>query len=66
MTQVIFHSPMRVAADGAVGSAIRPYRMLEAFRQEGYDVIDVTGTAAERREKAVAARRALRAGDVAF
>ncbi|MBB6334261.1 glycosyltransferase involved in cell wall biosynthesis [Schaalia hyovaginalis] len=66
MTQVIFHSPMRVAADGAVGSAIRPYRMLEAFRQEGYDVIDVTGTAVERREKAIAARRALRAGDVAF
>lgn len=63
---MIFHSPMRVSEGGATGSAIRPHAMREAFRQIGYEVIDVTGTSRQREEKMKQAHLALDAQTVAF
>ncbi len=66
MKRMVFHAPSVVAGGGSAGSSIRPYRMLEAFKEAGYEVIEVTGRSEERRLKALDARRALADGDVEF
>lgn len=59
MTQpaIIFHHPLPICEEGATGSEIRPYRMLRAFRELGYEVDVVAGRAAER-QRAMAQVRA--------
>lgn len=47
---VVFHHPLPIVPEGASGSQVRPFRMLETFRELGYDVRVVAGTAAERRQ----------------
>ncbi|HFU76939.1 MAG TPA: hypothetical protein ENK98_02555 [Epsilonproteobacteria bacterium] len=50
MKKMIFHLP--VAVDGASsGSQIRPLKMLEAFRDIGYDVDVVMGYVSDRKEQ---------------
>lgn len=63
---MIFHSPTIVAEGGATGSAIRPFRMLRAFAEVGYEVLEVTGRHRERAAAAARARRALESGYVEF
>ncbi|MDO5663458.1 MAG: glycosyltransferase [Brachybacterium sp.] len=57
MTTMVFHAPYPVTT-GGTGSAARPPRMLQAFRDLGHEVLDVTGHGAERerRVRALAAR----------
>lgn len=48
-TSIVFHHPHPVGPDGTSGSQVRPYRMLQAFRELGYDVELAAGYGAERR-----------------
>lgn len=50
MKTMIFHHPLPIQAAGQSGSRIRPARMLEAFQATGYETVQVTGFAEERRE----------------
>ncbi|MDO4605990.1 MAG: glycosyl transferase family 1 [Bowdeniella nasicola] len=58
MATMIYHAPYALQPERATASAIRPIRMLEAFRELGYEVLDITGDAAtrERRIRALHAR----------
>lgn len=47
--RIIFHQPLPLDTQSASASAIRPFRMLEAFREAGYSVDVVSGSARERR-----------------
>lgn len=58
----VFHHPYPVAPGGDSGSRVRPYEMLAAFRSLGYEVFEVTGTAAQRRARLEALRRELAHG----
>ena len=51
MKRCIFHYPSPIESKPGVGSALRPYRMVDAFRQMGYQVDEVTGYSKERKEK---------------
>lgn len=62
MTTMVFHAPYPVAT-GGTGSAARPPRMLQAFRDLGLEVLDVTGSGSERARRLRALRRRLRAGE---
>lgn len=58
---MVFHAPYPIAENGT-GSSARPWRMLRAFHEIGYDVLDVTGHGAERARRLAALRRRLRDG----
>lgn len=45
---IIFHHPGPVTPGGRSGSQVRPWRLLEAFRESGHEVEAVTGYGAER------------------
>lgn len=62
MKRCIFHYPGKVDNDPKVGSAIRPKMMLEAFKQIGYEVYEVTGNGKERKEKIRTIKRNIRKG----
>jgi len=47
----IFHHPFPVEPGGKSGSSVRPFQMLRAFGELGYEVTAVTGFARERREQ---------------
>lgn len=64
MPTMVFHCPYPLDPTSVSASAIRPRRMLEAFRELGYEVLDVTGYAAERKKKFAALRQRIRAGAV--
>ena len=51
MKKCIFHYPGPISSKPSVGSELRPYKMLEAFKNSGYEVIEVTGSSAERTKK---------------
>jgi glycosyltransferase involved in cell wall biosynthesis len=61
MTTMVFHAPYPVVT-GGTGSSARPPRMLQAFRDLGYEVLDVVGTGAERARRLRAVRRRLDEG----
>ena len=44
MKRCIFHYPAPIADAPGIGSALRPKRMLAAFRAIGYEVEEVTGS----------------------
>lgn len=48
MPACVFHHPMPVAPGGRSGSSVRPYLMREALADAGFEVVSVTGHAAER------------------
>lgn len=59
---IVFHHPLPIVPEGASGSQVRPYRMLHAFRDLGYDVRVVAGTAAQRRRAIASVDAELRKG----
>lgn len=58
----IFHHPLPLDPSRPVASALRPVKMLEAFRDAGYSVDVVAGYAAERRAASEAVVRRLAEG----
>lgn len=46
--EMIFHHPFPLTTDARSGSRLRPMRMLDGFRQLGYNVVEVTGYTPER------------------
>jgi len=62
MKRCIFHYPAPIADAPGIGSALRPKRMLAAFRAIGYEVEEVTGYSRERKEKIAAVRRKIQSG----
>ncbi|MDU6678716.1 glycosyltransferase [Actinomyces sp.] len=62
MPRMIFHAPYALNPDAIAASAIRPVKMLNAFKEIGYDVFDLTGTSRERKRKLKSLRKHLEAG----
>ncbi|MCK2034336.1 glycosyltransferase [Microbacterium sp. KSW4-4] len=59
---MIFHVPFRLNPDAVSASGIRPVRLRRAFEEIGYDVHEVSGTHAERRDRMRELRTAIRDG----
>lgn len=51
---IIYHYPKELVSEAAVASALRPFRMREAFRALGEEVIEITGKGMDRVGKAAA------------
>lgn len=62
MKRCIFHYPNPIVAQPGKGSALRPNKMRAAFEQIGYQVDEVTGYGAERKEKIDRIKRNMEAG----
>ncbi len=63
---IIYHYPGKLDPEAAVGSALRPLRMLEAFRSLGEEVIEISGRGLARVGKAAALDRALESDTVFY
>lgn len=48
LLKIIYHHPRPITAHGVSGSQVRPYKMLEAFKNLGATVVEVTGDASTR------------------
>ena len=59
---MVFHAPYPVGGGSTSGSGIRPVRMRDAFRELGYEVIEVTGHGTERARSVAALARRLADG----
>ena len=44
MAAIVYHAPFPLDREASSASGIRPVRMLDAFRELGYTVLDVTGS----------------------
>lgn len=62
MKRCIFHYPGPIQENPSSGSAVRPNRMLNAFKAIGYEVEEVTGFSKERAEKIKAVRKKIKNG----
>lgn len=62
MKHCIYHYPKPVEEKPDVGSALRPYQMLQAFRDIGYHVDVVTGYSTERKNKICQVRENIKNG----
>ena len=51
---IIYHYPRELVPEAAVASAVRPFRMREAFGAIGEEVIEITGRGMDRVKKASA------------
>jgi len=49
LKRMIFHSPVPLNPAGNSGSDVRPVEMLKAFKELGYDVLEITGYGLERK-----------------
>lgn len=58
----IFHVPNHIDINAKSGSHIRPIKMIEAFRENGYDVDIVMGYGKERKRQIDEIRKKIRAG----
>ena len=58
----IFHVPNHIDKNAKSGSHIRPIKMIEAFRENGYDVDIVMGYGKERKRQIDEIRKKIRAG----
>lgn len=58
----LFYRPQTIVDDGRSGSAVRPAKMLQAFRKLGYEIDVVAGAAQVRKRAAAEARRKVLAG----
>lgn len=47
--KILFHHCMEVKENGQSGSSVRPYKMLQAFKSLGYEVLEVTGHSNQRK-----------------
>lgn len=63
MARMIYHVPYPLNPAGKTGSALRPMRMLEAFREIGYDVEVVSGDSRQRRVLIKALKARIGAGE---
>ena len=59
---MVFHAPFPLQPDRVAASMLRPLAMRQAFADLGYEVLEVTGYAAQRRRAMARVRRAIRAG----
>lgn len=59
---VIFHIPIKINHEDASASQIRPQRMMQAFRQLGYQVDVVEGYAAQRQKAIKNIKQKIRSG----
>jgi glycosyltransferase involved in cell wall biosynthesis len=62
MKRIIFYHPQPLVDHPEKGSELRPVRMLQAFRDCGFEVDVVTGDSKQRRKRMRAIRRAVRRG----
>ena len=58
----IFHVPMTISDQPKSGSGIRPLKMLQAFRDIGYDVSVVMGNGKERKKAIQNIKKEIRKG----
>jgi glycosyltransferase involved in cell wall biosynthesis len=63
---MIYHAPYPLSRENTSASGIRPVRMLEAFRELGYQVLEVTGTSADRKRAIRTVKEFMREGTVDF
>ena len=63
MKRCIYHFPEPIVENPGIGSALRPNRMLAAFRALGYEVDEITGYSKERKKKIAAIRKRIAAGE---
>ncbi|MGF2733416.1 glycosyltransferase [Marinobacter sp. DUT-1] len=59
---IIFHHPRPITANGLTGSQVRPYKMLQAFKKLGVNVLEVTGEIRSRSASMDSARRMIEEG----
>src|SRR5699024_12009507 len=59
---IIFHHPLPLDLNARSASGIRPKRMLQAFRELGYEVDLVTGYAKERKAAVKAVKEKIKQG----
>lgn len=62
MKRCIYHYTEEIADNPTAGSALRPNRMLNAFREMGYQVDQVTGYSGERKKKIEQVRQNIKNG----
>lgn len=60
--RMVFHAPFPVEAGATSASGIRPWKMLQAFKEAGYQVFEITGYAAERRRRFSSLKRGMESG----
>lgn len=60
--RMVFHAPFPVRPGSSRASGIRPWKMLQGFRQAGFEVRVVTGYAAQRRASLRSLERAMKEG----
>ena len=63
MAAIVYHAPFPLDREASSASGIRPVRMLDAFRELGYTVLDVTGSARERARRLRALKDRLQGGE---
>jgi len=59
---MIFHLPFKLVVDVPSGSVLRPLKMIQAFRNIGYDVDMIMGTGQERKELIAKIKARIRQG----
>lgn len=62
MKRCIYHYPNPIVEKPGIGSALRPYQMLNAFRELGYEVETVTGYSTERKKKIREVQKKIKSG----
>lgn len=60
--RMVFHAPFPVKEGATSASGIRPWKMLQAFKDAGYQVFEITGYAAERRARFASLKRGMAGG----
>ena len=60
--RIVFYRTLAIEPDSRTGSGVRPAKLLEAFRQLGYEVDVVAGAAAERKRAANLVRQRVASG----
>lgn len=58
----IFHYPYPISKNPSRGSELRPYMMLQAFENVGYEVFEITGYGEERKNKIRELKKRIREG----
>lgn len=59
---MIFHAPYPMEPNPTSASRLRPLRMREAFKQIGYDVVDLSGSTPQRKAGMKHLKELLRSG----
>lgn len=64
MKKIIYHHPLPLADNPKSGSQVRPIKMLNAFKELGYEVDLVSGYSTERKEKINIIKNKIRNGTI--